>query len=255
MELFSREFGQGRPLIILHGLFGSSDNWMTIGRKLSASRKVFLVDQRNHGRSSHSAEFNLQVLAGDIKTFVDSNGLSQVDLIGHSLGGKAAMAFGLKHEYLLNNLIVVDIAPKSYPVHHMDLVDAMLKMNLDSISDRKHADQELAQTVDNPGVRQFLLKNLAKNEDGKFFWRLNLPVIQAQLGQMGEEVATDQSISNRTLFIRGLKSDYIEVPEDLKLIQTLFPNYQMEELDAGHWLHSEKPEEFLEIVNEFLSEA
>jgi esterase len=255
MELFSREFGQGKPLIILHGLFGSSDNWATIGRKLSEKRKVFLVDQRNHGRSFHSADFNHQALAEDIRTFIESKGLNQVDVLGHSLGGKAAMAFGLKHDHLLRNLIVVDIAPKSYPVHHKELVDAMLGLNLDSLVDRKQADEELAQSVKEPGLRQFLLKNLAKNEDGDFFWRLNLPVIGNRMETIGEEVKADRPISNDTLFIRGLRSNYVSMPEDLGLIRTLFANYQMKEVDAGHWLHSEKPVEFLEIVEDFLGQA
>ena len=255
MEFFHQEFGQGKPLIIIHGLFGSSDNWVSIGRKLAVDRRVLLLDQRNHGRSGHSQEFNLTVLGEDIKTFVDSNHLDRVDLIGHSLGGKAAMIFSLNYEHLMDKLIVVDIAPKSYPIHHQDLADAMLALELGSLIDRKQADQELAKSVGSLPVRQFLLKNLAKNADGRFFWRLNLPVIRDSLSEIGAEVNTNHSIENDTLFVRGLRSGYIKVPQDCEMIQSLYPNYEIKEVDAGHWLHAEKPADFVEMVENFLSRA
>ncbi len=255
MKLFHREFGQGKPLLIVHGLFGSSDNWVTIGRKLSTARRVFLVDLRNHGRSFHSEEFNLNALAHDILVFVNSVGLERIDIMGHSLGGKAAMSFSLENDRLLDKLIVVDIAPKLYPVHHRDLVQAMLELDVKSLSNRKQADWELGKSIASLAVRQFLLKNLAKDEDGSFFWRLNLAVISNELHQIGQNIDATASISNQTLFIRGSRSDYIEVPEDLKLIHALFPNYQIQELDAGHWLHAEKPVEFSEIVQSFLDQG
>lgn len=253
MKLNYKEVGEGKPLIILHGLFGSSDNWISIARKLGEKRKVFVLDQRNHGESPHNNEFSYEVMAADLKEFVEEYSVTNFDLIGHSLGGKTAMLFATQYPELINKLIVVDIAPKQYPVHHDTIIEGLKSIDLSSLQSRTEADTALAEYVPLLGVRQFLLKNLKRTPEG-FEWKINLEVIQKEIEEVGKGLSTNTHFNKPTLFIRGEMSNYI-LEDDLKLIDTHFANAKLVTVKgASHWVHAEKHEAFLEEVNQFLYE-
>jgi pimeloyl-ACP methyl ester carboxylesterase len=253
MKLFYKELGEGEKyIIILHGLFGSSDNWQNIGKTLSEKYKVYLVDLPNHGRSLHTDNFTYEAMREDVHAFIEQHQIEQPVLIGHSMGGKVAMHVALAYPHLLSKLIVVDICPKYYPVHHDRILEGLTSINLPTITSRQEADEQLAKYERSYTVRAFLLKNLYRNEDGKFEWRLNLPVINDQIENVGEAIHTDNVFERPVLFINGAKSDYIN-KEDTSLIHQFFPGAVVETIaDAGHWVHAEKPEEFVSIINNFI---
>jgi esterase len=251
MQLFFRVQGEGFPIIILHGLFGSSDNWLTVTKKLTENYKVYLVDQRNHGRSPHDDEFTYSAMADDLNDFYEQNGIKEAFLIGHSMGGKVAMHFAVNHDEKVRRLIVADIGPKFYPRHHDTIIQGLKSIDLEKTPTRAAADNTLSQFVPELEVRQFLLKNLAREND-KFFWRVNLPIIEKEIENIGEALSPDHEFSKPTLFIRGGKSRYI-LDEDLSLIKDIFPNSELKTIEkAGHWVQAEAPMEFLSLVEEFL---
>jgi esterase len=251
MKLFYREYGQGQPMIILHGLMGSSDNWLPQAKLLSEHYHVYVVDQRNHGQSPHTDDFNYPALADDILEFIREHHLENPVILGHSMGGKAAMNFALAHPDMLDKLIVVDIAPKAYEVRHDYIVEGLLGVPITTITSRNEADEALARKVDNPAVRQFLLKNLMRKPEGGFGWRINLPVISQAIDRIGEGLFMTGTCEKPTLFIRGLRSDYI-LDEDRAEIKRIFPNSTLVSMDTGHWVQAEKPEEFVQVVLSFL---
>lgn len=254
MKLHFREMGTGSPLIVLHGLFGLSDNWQTLAKYLSQNYKVYLVDLRNHGRSPHSPEFNHSLMAQDLLELIDDQQVQQPAIMGHSLGGKVAMHFALQHPEKVSRLIVVDIAPKSYPVHHQDIIAALKSVNLATAKTRGEIDDTLARYIPEEDVRLFLSKNLYRQENNTFAWRMNLPVIEAQIEEVGKETVADTPFLKPTLFIKGEKSGYIKPEKDTALIQTLFPAARIEIIkSAGHWVHAEAPEQFYRLVVDFLA--
>lgn len=257
MILHHRVLGDEHPanftIVILHGIFGTSDNWQTFGKALAEQRRVVLVDQRNHGQSPHSAEFNYFAMADDLKTLLEEQRLLRPVVLGHSMGGKTAMFFAVQYPELLSKLIVVDIAPRTYPVHHQTILDAFAAVKIDQIQSRKEAEEQIKPLVPEKGVRQFLLKNLQRTDDG-FSWKLNLPVIRDNIEAVGVAVPDKSSIEVPALFVRGANSDYIK-PEDEMLIKRIFPNAQVATVEgAGHWVHAEQPDTLLEIVTKFLDE-
>lgn len=255
MQLHYQELGEGKPLIILHGLFGSSDNWMTIGRKLAETFKVYLVDQRNHGDSPHSDTHNYEVMASDLKEFIEARKIKQPHIMGHSMGGKTAMQFAVENPDLFDQLIVVDIAPKAYPVHHGTILKGLKSINLSELNSRTDADKALAEYVPEKGVRQFLLKNLSRDDDKNFTWKINLPVIEDSIETIGQGLEKKLTTEKNVLFIGGANSDYIRSEDHITIIN-FFPNATVKMIDgAGHWIHAEKPDEFLEIVEGFLSKT
>ncbi|WP_306640899.1 alpha/beta fold hydrolase [Sanyastnella coralliicola] len=252
MELFYRKIGEeGRPLIILHGLFGSGDNWQTLARSYAEDHQVYLVDQRNHGRSPHADEFSYELMADDLAKFVEDHDLTDVDMIGHSMGGKTAMLFASEHSYALNKLIVADMAPKPYPLHHQKILEALMTADLNSLGTRGAVGKHLEQHIEEEGVRQFLLKNLYWKNKGELAWRFNVPVLNREIGVIVDE--TDQQIClTDTLFVRGSESNYI-TDEDQFYLSHYFPNSELETINgAGHWLHAEAPETFLAVTRTFL---
>ena len=251
MKLFSREYGDGEPLIILHGLLGSSDNWLTQAKLLSPRFKVYTIDQRNHGQSPHDDAFDYQSMVNDLIEFLDDHHLENPVLIGHSMGGKTVMNFALQHPDRVNKLVVVDIAPRAYNLEHYTLINAMAKLPLAEIKSRNDADAMLANEVSEPDVRQFLLKNLQRTTENGFSWKVNLPVIQAQLGNIGVGLLTGGTFSKPTLFIRGRRSAYIK-DADLPAIATLFTDSTIETLEAGHWVQAERPQEFVDTLTRWL---
>lgn len=252
MKLFYREYGQGQPMIILHGLMGSSDNWLPQAKMLGEHYHVWVVDQRNHGQSPHSTEFNYNVLSHDILDFIQEHGIEKPVILGHSMGGKAAMNFSLAHPEKLDKLIVVDIAPKAYDVRHDHIVEALKAVPIETVQSRHEANEALAPHISSEAVRQFLLKNLLRKPEGGFGWRINLPVIDKSLEMISGGLVNDGIFEKKTLFIRGSKSDYI-LDEDREAIKKIFPNSTMVTMETGHWVQAEKPEEFVQVVLSFLN--
>jgi pimeloyl-ACP methyl ester carboxylesterase len=252
MELFFKTIGQGKPMIILHGLMGSSDNWLTQSKLLADQYQVFMVDQRNHGRSSHNQEFDYKTLAGDLKNFIEQHGIVKPIVMGHSMGGKAAMNFAVQYPEMLDRLIVVDIAPKAYTVHHDSILEGLNAIPIGTLQSRDEADKILSEFVPEMDVRQFLLKNLSRKPEGGFAWKINLPVIDNNLEKISEGMQYDGTYTGTTLFIRGSKSNYVK-DEDRSTIKSLFPNSTLITMDTGHWVQAEKPQEFVEIVKNFLA--
>ena len=253
MKLFFRKYGSGQPLIILHGLFGQSDNWNSLAKQFGeAGFEVFAVDMRNHGLSPHSTVWNYKAMSDDIAELIADNNLQNIILLGHSMGGKAAMFFALEHSAVLDKLIIVDIAPKYYSLHHQSVIEALTAVNFQIIKTRKEVDVILSEYITDFGTKQFLLKNIYWTENENLAWRFNLDVIVKNIENVGEATPTDKSIDTPTLFIRGAKSNYI-LDEDLNLIQELFPRSMLETIEnSGHWVHAEKPKEFFEMVMQFI---
>lgn len=251
IELNYKKLGEGQPLIILHGLFGSLDNWMTLAKKIAEDFEVYVVDARNHGQSPHTDEFGYELMAQDLKDFIDQHNILNPFILGHSMGGKTAMLFALKNPDLLQKLIVVDIAPKKYPIHHREILDALLSLDFSEIKTRGDADEALAKKIDNFAVRQFLLKNLYWKEKNKLAFRFNLDVLNRDIEKIVQNFDTDNSFEKPTMFIRGLKSEYI-LDSDFETINHYFPNHKMVSLNCGHWIHAEKPEEFYTNLINFI---
>ncbi|GAA4351995.1 alpha/beta fold hydrolase [Hymenobacter saemangeumensis] len=248
--------GQGRPLVILHGLFGTLDNWQSLARRWAteAGLRVISADLRNHGRSFQTNEHSYELMANDVRALLDHLGLGDdVTLMGHSMGGKAAMRLALHHPEHLARLIVVDIAPRYSDMEHQDDIIAGLQaIDLSKITNRQEADAALAQYIPQLGVRQFLLKNLYRKEDNSFAWRINLDALTTNLRAIGEETTGPVPFLKPALFIRGGKSRYITTEDKLHGIPALFPNSQVATVpDAGHWVHAEAPDEVYELVRAF----
>ena len=251
LPLFYRDFGKGEPIVILHGLFGSSDNWLSQGKILSEKYRVILVDLRNHGQSPHDEANDYPTMAGDVKALLDLLKIKPIHLMGHSMGGKVAIQFSLLYPEYLKSLTVVDIAPKKYPMHHDRIMEGLKAIPIQTLESRNMADSHLQNYVSNQGIRQFLLKNLQRMPDGHFQWKINIPILERNLGYLLGMEFSSGVFDKPSLFIRGARSNYVE-PGDEKYIFPLFPTAQIVSLDTGHWVHSEKPEEFLHTVFTFL---
>ncbi|MFC5409077.1 alpha/beta fold hydrolase [Larkinella bovis] len=254
MKLYYRQTGEtGTPIIILHGIFGSSDNWLTVSKSIAEhNHRVFLVDQRNHGRSPRSEVLDYDSMAADLQEFITDHGLESPIVVGHSMGGKTVMQFAMDYPGQFSRLVVVDIAPKFYPIHHAELIRGLKAIDLATLKSRNEADEILSRYEPLTYVRQFLLKNLYRTEEGRFDWRLNLPVIEQELHGIGGELRNVRIVTEPTLFIRGGDSRYIR-EEDQAEIKRLFPNSTLETIEgAGHWVQAEKPAEFVDVLMRFL---
>ena len=249
-----KEFGEGTPVIILHGFLGMLDNWKTFGRKLSENYKVYLVDQRDHGKSPHTEDFNYTLLANDLAAFMDQHQIEKAHILGHSMGGKTVMKFTQLHEEKVLSTVVVDIAPKAYNNHHTDILDALHSITPKDIADRQDADDALSKHISDWGVRQFLMKNLTRNPEGGFRWKMNLQLLTEKYDSIIQPVDHEKS-DVRCIFINGAKSNYI-VEEDKPEILKVFSNASFHTIqDAGHWVHAEQGVELLAVVNKFLEGA
>lgn len=255
MKLYSNIIGkEGKPLLIIHGLFGMGDNWKTLGTKFAKEGgfQVHLIDQRNHGRSPHAEEFSYEIMAKDLEEYCAEHNLEEVVIIGHSMGGKIAMQLAAQNPELIEALIVVDIAPKSYPPHHDVIFDGLSALYEQDLTSRTEADEMLKPYIENWSVRQFLLKNLYWKEKGKLAFRMNFPVLKEKYEQVTDSIADDALYEGPTFFIKGEKSGYIK-SEDRDLLKKHFPKSQLLTLkDTDHWVHAEKPEDFFEAVIGFL---
>lgn len=252
MQLHFKESGQGRAVILLHGLFGSSDNWHPIALRLAENFHVFALDQRNHGHSPHSDAMNYPLMAGDVDEFMAAHGLATAVVIGHSMGGKTAMQFALQFPQRVEKLVVADMAPRAYAAAHDSIFAALLALDLKSFSTRPEIEDALAPEIRNLVLRRFLLKNLGRDAGGKFFWKINLRGIAENYLRLGEPVSAAAPFTKPALFIRGGKSNYLK-PEDEPLIRELFPQSRIETIAAAsHWVHADQPEEFLRRLRDFL---
>ena len=252
MQLHFKESGQGRAVILLHGLFGSSDNWHFIALRLAESFHIFAVDHRNHGQSPHHAEMNYPLMAGDVNKFMAARGLESALVIGHSMGGKTAMQLALQFPERVEKLVVADMAPRAYAPAHDKIFAALLALNLPSFQTRQQIEDALAPEIPNLVLRRFLLKNLGRNTDGNFIWKINLDGLAKNYLKLGEPVAAAAPFAKPTLFIRGGKSKYIKA-EDEPLIRELFPRSQIQTIAAAsHWVHADEPQEFLRLLFDFL---
>jgi esterase len=240
-------------LIILHGLFGSSDNWHSFAQKFGEHFRTFTLDARNHGRSPHSEQFDYHAMAADVAEWMRQQHISSAFLLGHSMGGKTAAMTALLYPELVDKLVVVDIAPRSYKAHHDQVFDALTSLDVEAFQYRKDIDEVLSRKIPEVSVRQFLMKNLARDEAGRFRWKMNLGVIEKNYARINEELPQEYQFHRPTLFIRGSNSEYIQM-DDLPLMHKLFPQAEITTIaHAGHWVHIDAPEDFTRTVLEFLS--
>jgi len=258
-----RKSGHGLPLIILHGLYGSSDNWISIARKLEERFTVFIPDLRNHGQSPHTSTHTYQDMVDDLYQFFSDLHISKATILGHSMGGKLAMMFAAEYPELITRLIIADIAPKNYNstkkpfktvLQHELILGLMEELNLVAVTSRKEIDYFLSEKLKDSVLRQFLIKNIHRSKEGYFEWKINVSVLKHALNSITTDVNSDwfsdrQPILNYPVtFIRGLSSDYIS-DQDFKDIKEIYPEARLISIpDAGHWLHAEQPEKFIEAV-------
>ncbi|MDH4089914.1 MAG: alpha/beta fold hydrolase [Cyclobacteriaceae bacterium] len=252
MKLFFREYGQGQPLIILHGLFGSSDNWLTQAKLFSTTFKVYTVDQRNHGLSPHSEVFDYMSMVDDLCEFFDDHKIFDAFILGHSMGGKTAMNFAISNPTKVKKLVVVDISPRAYDLEHYSIVEGLKAIPINTITSRNEADSILSKYIEEIDTRQFLLKNLQRKSDGRFVWKINLAVISEKLNNIGLDLQVDGNFEKPALFIRGARSNYI-TDTDWNRITRVFPLAQLETMETGHWVQAEKPQEFADITTRWLN--
>ena len=252
LPLHFQSYGAGPPVVILHGLFGSLNNWHTLAGRLGEHFLVLTIDQRNHGRSPHSEEFTFQAMAGDLFRFLEDRGLARASILGHSMGGKTAMEFAFRHPQMVEKLIVVDIAPRAYQPGHDEILDAMAALDLSSYSNRAEINRALDSRIPDLRVRQFILTNLKRYAGGHYTWRINLDVLRRKYGEVTKAQTSDAPFPGPTLFLRGELSPYVG-DEDLPAIHRLFPAASVCAISgAGHWVHADKPEEFFRVILHFL---
>ncbi|MGQ1785469.1 MULTISPECIES: alpha/beta fold hydrolase [unclassified Saccharicrinis] len=267
MELFFRELGQGNTnLVIIHGLYGSSDNWLSIARLLEDKFRIFIIDQRNHGQSPHCDDMSYSLMADDIKRFMQQQKLDKTIIMGHSMGGKTAMAFALQYPDLVEKLVILDIAPKSYGSFsnyakitndHRSIVDALLSINPSEYTSRSSIDKALKDKIPNQMVRSFLLKNIGRDPNKQLKWKLNIQAISNNLVKIMDGVAEFEAAKafpeeKAVVLIRGANSTYV-LDEDMQQVRKYFPSAQLADIpNAGHWLHAEQTELFIKTVRYFL---
>jgi esterase len=268
MKLYHKKLGEGNALIILHGLFGSSDNWLTIGRALSIHFEVWLIDLRNHGRSPHHSENSYDGMAADLLELMYDNHLDKAIIMGHSMGGKVAMNFALKNPNRVSHLIVLDIAPKSYlfslkldseTLNHKKIIEVMMNFDFANMKTREQLDIAFSKSIKSSQVRQFLLKNITRGYDDNFTWKINLIALYTNLNEILDGVTLNPEsfgygiIGFPVLFIKGGNSEYI-TPDDEEHIKRIFLYSQIISLSgAGHWLHVDQPDLLIQSIFDFLN--
>ncbi len=266
MELFYRNFGEGAPLIIVHGLYGASDNWLSIGKALAGDFDVYLIDQRNHGQSPHSDTHNYPAMRDDLIMFMDKHDLRKAILVGHSMGGKTVMFLAEAYPERVDSLIVIDIAPTTcYPDDqssqartHTEIVNGMLSVDFSRVKNREDVNEQLARTIHSPRIRSFLMKNISRSREGNYQWKLNAAVIGKELPSIFEGIDLSKYSPGTgitgfpVLFIRGGKSDYI-TDDCIPDIKQILPMAEIATIpQAGHWLHAEQPDLLVKTIRYFL---
>lgn len=255
MKLHFRKYGRGKPLIILHGIFGISDNWVSFGKKVAElGYEVFIPDQRNHGRSPHHHALTYYALVDDLAEFIEQRKISMPVILGHSMGGKVAMRYTLENPELVKALIVVDTSMRTYVSHtyHRSLIDAMKSVDFSKGAARQDVEEHLKTMIESRRIRQFLMKNLFWKEKDLLGWRINLDAIDLNLESMYDGVFYSTVFRRPSLFVRGGKSNYI-IEEDIPSIRKNFSNMDLVTIAGGtHWVHADAPEEFFGHVSRFL---
>lgn len=254
LELHAQTGGAGRPVLLLHGLFGALGNLVSLARELNAGYQSVRVDLRNHGRSPHAGAMDYPTMAADVLRLLDSRGIDSCAILGHSMGGKVAMELALTHPARVAALVVADIAPVAYaPDRHDAVFGALRAVPLDELHSRQQADQVLARTLADPGLRQFLLTNLYRDDD-RYAWRINLDVLHARRSAIAAAPPAAGVYGGPVLFVKGSESDYIGDASS-SAIRARFPAARLHIVQgAGHWLHAEKPAAFNRAVLRFLGQ-
>ncbi len=252
MILNSTILGQGKPLITAHGYFGMGNNWRTMAKRFATNFEVHIIDQRNHGRSFHSDDFNYDLLVEDLYHYITHYQLKDILLLGHSMGGKMAMYFAVNFPDIVIKLVVVDISPKYYPPHHNDILKALNKVNFDKISSRRGVAQILRQFIDEEGIVQFLLKNVYWKTKTQLAFRFNLKSLTENNNEVCKPLPTFTTFDKPTLFLKGENSGYIN-QDDVALIHTHFSKVKIITVkNSGHWMHVDNPDDFYDNVTHFL---
>ena len=252
MQLHYQSLGEGQAVVLVHGLFGSGDNWGIIAKYLSQSYQVISVDLRNHGRSPHSDSQSYTEMAKDLIELCNTLNLDTIHLLGHSIGGKVAMQFATQYPNRVDKLIVVDMAMREYPDEHTHLIDAMIAVDLPNMQSRNDVFQALSSTIDQVMVLQFLLTSLVKSDDS-LAWRINLQALRANYPAIRHAVAESAQYDEPCLFILGEHSDFVR-DDDIQQIKTHFTRAQFRSLPTNHWVHAEQPQAFIEVVKQFLAD-
>ena len=252
--LYSNIEGEGEPLVILHGFLGMSDNWKTLGTRFAAAGfEVHMLDMRNHGRSFHSEDVAYSDMAADLQKYCEQHQLKDINLMGHSMGGKAAMFFATMHPEFIAKLIIADIAPKYYPPHHKEILDGLNAVDFTTKPDRGQVDEIMKGYVSDIGTRQFLMKNLYWKVPGQLAFRFNLDVFNRKQEELGQAVPETAEFNKPTLFLKGENSRYI-YDTDFSLIKRIFPLSEVITIsNAGHWLHAENPDDFYNAAITFIT--
>ena len=250
--LHSKIVGSGEPLLILHGFFGMSDNWKTLGNRFTDNYEVHMIDQRNHGRSFHSDEFNYEVMVDDLLYYMDHHEIEQVNLLGHSMGGKVTMLFAVTYPDKVKNLIIADIAPRFYPRHHDLILAGLDAVDFSKISSRNEVEEALREYIPELSVRQFLVRSLYWKSKDQLGFRFNLSSLIENIDEIGMALPSLTVFDGRALFLKGENSGYI-CKDDEVLIEAHFPNASIKTVkNAGHWQHAENPEDFYDFIVSFL---
>jgi len=253
MNLFYRHFGEGPPLIILHGLYGMSDNWVTLARRMAEKFEVFIPDMRNHGQSPHSPTHNYPAMADDVLDFISEHKIKKPIILGHSMGGKVAMLVATENQEMTERLIVIDIAPKAYDLKniHLDILKAMQSVDFTKVTNRNEVEEIINEQITDPRIRLFIQKNLFRRERNAFGWRVNLQAIHDNLDLVADGPALEGVYEKPALFVRGGQSDYI-LDADFPLIRKFFPVSLIRTIEnAGHWVHADAPKQLCSILREF----
>lgn len=254
MKLAYRDFGTGQPLIILHGLFGQSDNWNTLAKQFSEQGfHVYTIDQRNHGLSPHHHEWDYELMADDLHKFINDHQIQNPILMGHSMGGKTVMFFEKKYPGIADKIIIADISPRAYEPHHAEVLKALHAVDFKEIKTRKEAEAKMNEHIQDFGTKQFLLKNIYwRDSDSNLMdWRFNLKTISENYDNVSVKVPHFTS-NSPCLIIKGERSSYI-TENDKEEFRSMFSDCKFETIAAaGHWVHAEKPKEYFDVVMKFI---
>lgn len=252
MQLHFQQLGHGPPLVLLHGLFGSADNWLGVAPKLAERFHVLIPDLRNHGHSPHHPEMDYPLMAADVERFFVARNIARASVIGHSLGGKVAMQFALDFPARVQKLVVVDMAPRAYAPAHETILAALLALDLARFQSRPHIEAALAPEIPSLTLRRFLLKNLGRDDAGRFVWKLNVRGVAENYSRLGAALSPPGPFAQPALFLRGGQSDYLTAADEVE-IRRRFPAAQIKTIPAAnHWVHADAPQEFLRLVLDFI---
>ena len=252
MTLNHKSFGDGKPLVILHGLLGSLDNWVTVSKYLAKKYKVYIIDLPNHGKSYHTKYFSYENMANDLDSFFVENGLTKFSLLGHSMGGKLALKYVDMFEDKIDKLILVDIANKNYESTRFNNVfEAIFSISLNNLETRKDADSIVSEIIKNAGERHFVLKNLKRTSQG-FEWSANINLLYSNLSAISSKIILNNKVKNNTLLILGENSNYF-TDQDKNDLSNEFEKYLIKSVkNSGHWVHAENPKDFILVLEAFL---